>query len=48
MSGPRRLDVATSLREVMEDGRRIPARDPDLRADLRSVRPRTAPPALHA
>ena len=44
MSGPRRLDVATSLREVLEDGQiRIPAKDPDLRADLRSVRTEDGP-----
>ena len=37
MTGPRRLDVATALREALEDARlRIPP-DPDLRADLRAV-----------
>ncbi len=38
MSAPRKLDVATALREVLEDRRlRIPA-DDELRRDLHSVR----------
>ena len=37
MTGPRRLDVATALREALEDARlRIPP-DPALRADLRAI-----------
>ena len=44
MTGPRRLDVATSLREVMEDSRlRIPEKDDRLRKDLRSVRTEDGP-----
>ena len=44
MTGPRRLDVATALREVMEDSRlRMPAKDQELRADLRSVRTEDGP-----
>ncbi len=43
MSAPRRLDVATALRERMEDGRlRIP-KSAELRADLRSVRTEDGP-----
>ncbi len=44
MSTARRLDVATALREVFEDARiRIPANNPALRADLRSVRTEEGP-----
>lgn len=44
MSGPRRLDVATAARQVFEDARiRIPAKSPELRADLRSVRTEDGP-----
>ena len=44
MTGPRRLDVATALREAMEDGRlRIPAGDNDLRRDLHSIRAEAGP-----
>ncbi len=44
MTGPRRLDVATAARQVFEDGRmRIPARNRELRADLRSVRTEDGP-----
>ena len=44
MSGPRRLDVATCLRELFEDGRiRIPQGDRELMRDLRSVRTEEAP-----
>lgn len=43
MTGPRRLDVATALREAMEDRRlRIPEND-DLRRDLHSVRAEAGP-----
>ncbi len=43
MTGPRRLDAATALREAMEDGRlRIPA-DEALRRDLHSVRAEAGP-----
>ncbi len=43
MTGPRRLDVATALREAMEDRRlRIPRAD-DLRRDLHSVRAEAGP-----
>ena len=43
MSGPRRLDVATALREAMEDRRlRIPS-DEDLRRDLHSMRAEDGP-----
>ena len=39
MSGPRQLDLATALRERLEDRRlRLPADDADLRRDLRAVR----------
>ena len=51
MTGPRRLDVATSLREALEDRRlRIPA-DDALRRDLHSIRAeadRTGAPRLIA
>ena len=44
MTGPRRLDVATALREVMEDSElRIPQKDEALRQDLRSVRTEDGP-----
>ena len=44
MTGPRRLDVATALREAMEDRRlRIPADDEALRRDLHSVRVEAGP-----
>ena len=43
MTGPRRLDVATALREAVEDRRlRIPA-DADLRRDLHAVRAEAGP-----
>ena len=43
MTGPRRLDVATALREVVEDKRlRIPA-DDALRRDLHSIRAEAGP-----
>ena len=43
MTGPRRLDVATALREAVEDGRlHIPA-DEELRRDLHAVRAETGP-----
>ena len=43
MTGPRRLDVATAIREVAEDRRlRIPA-DDDLRRDLHSIRTEAGP-----
>ncbi len=43
MTGPRRLDVATALREAVEDKRlRIPA-DDDLRRDLHSIRTEAGP-----
>ncbi len=43
MTGPRRLDAATALREAMEDKRlRIPA-DEALRRDLHSVRAEAGP-----
>ena len=43
MTGPRRLDVATALREIMEDSQlRIP-KDEALRRDLRSVRTEDGP-----
>ncbi len=43
MTGPRRLDVATALREALEDRRlRIPAND-DLRSDLHSIRAEAGP-----
>ena len=43
MTGPRRLDVATALREAAEDKRlRIPA-DDDLRRDLHSIRTEAGP-----
>ncbi len=43
MTGPRRLDVATALREALEDRRlRIPA-DDDLRSDLHSIRAEAGP-----
>ncbi len=44
MTTARRLDVATALREVFEDGRiRIPEKSAALRADLRSVRTEDGP-----
>ena len=44
MTTPRRLDVATALREVFEDSRiRIPKKNAALRADLRSVRTEDGP-----
>ena len=43
MTGPRKLDVATALREALEDRRlRIPPND-DLRRDLHSVRAESGP-----
>ncbi len=43
MTGPRRLDVATALREAVDDRRlRIPA-DDDLRRDLHAVRVEAGP-----
>ena len=43
MTGPRRLDVATAIREAAEDRRlRIPA-DDDLRRDLHSIRTEAGP-----
>ena len=43
MTGPRRLDVATAIREALEDHRlRIPD-DPDLRLDLHAVRAQPGP-----
>ena len=43
MTGPRRLDVATALREAVEDRRlRIPP-DADLRRDLHAVRAEAGP-----
>ena len=43
MTGPRRLDVATALREAVEDGRlHIPA-DEELRRDLHAVRAEVGP-----
>ena len=43
LTGPRRLDVATALREAVEDHRlRIPP-DDDLRRDLHSVRAEAGP-----
>ncbi|MCY4480372.1 MAG: hypothetical protein OXB97_10795 [Rhodospirillales bacterium] len=43
MTGPRRLDVATALREAVEDRRlRVPA-DGDLRRDLHAVRAEAGP-----
>ena len=44
MTGPRRLDVATAARQVFEDALiRIPAKNTELRADLRSVRTEDGP-----
>ena len=50
MSTPRRLDVATALREVMEDSRlRIPIKNESLRKDLHGrCGPRTGPPGRPA
>ena len=43
LTGPRRLDVATSLREALEDGRlRLPD-DGELRRDLHSIRAEAGP-----
>ena len=43
MTGPRRLDVATALREAVEDRRlRLPP-DAELRRDLHSVRAEAGP-----